>query len=568
MEIHQLRYFLAVASTGSFSRVAELCHVAQPSLSQQIQKLERELKERLFDRERQGAVLTEAGERLLPRAERALGELQAAQQEIRDLRGQVSGPLRLGVLPTVAPYFLPRVLPPFLAEHPAVELSVFEETTQHLVQGLRDRDLDLALVSPPLPANLDSQAIFTEELLLALPPGHRLADSTAGEAEIPLDQLRDEAFILLHESHCLGEQALVYCHKNELRPRVSCRGEQLETVKELIAAGLGVSLLPAMACAGEKLVYRRMSEPRPSRAIHLGWGRRQSLSRAARAFRRFVAPALFGAWAMAGAAPSSAETAACVNAGAGQAAGWKPWECILEVEDNGGFLTGRQAYLNRVRVEFSAPGAAKEKGYAAWDGELSPGKHRFVIRHLFPPAAAGASATWTWNTFCEGTAGCGPNATSPSLVTSGQVEVAPAAGETRLERLGLLELRGGSFKDAKGAARKFSRLRQRGAGGPFPWIGDTAWAAPMKAKDEEWLTYLKDRAARGITVVQIGPAPAWAGDTDAEGRRPFSRLSGCGTGGEKSCRPAATCRIPTSGAPSRAKSRWPTSRAFTSCWPE
>lgn len=286
MEIHQLRYFLAVAQTGSFSRAAELCHVAQPSLSQQIAKLERELKERLFDRERHGAVLTEAGERLQPRAERALGELQLAQEEIRDLRGQVSGPLRLGVLPTIAPYYLPKVLPGFLAEHPAVELSVFEETTQRLVQALRDRELDLALASPPLPGNLESAPIFTEELLLALPPGHPLAS----RASLHIGDLREEAFILLHESHCLGEQALVYCHNNEIRPKVSCRSEQLETVKQLIAAGLGISLLPAMACAdGDPLAYRSMSDPRPGRAIHVVWGKQQSLSRAARAFRRFVA---------------------------------------------------------------------------------------------------------------------------------------------------------------------------------------------------------------------------------------------------------------------------------------
>ena len=286
MEIHQLRYFLAVAQTGSFSRAAELCHVAQPSLSQQIAKLERELKERLFDRERHGAVLTEAGERLQPRAERALAELQLAQEEIRDLHGQVSGPLRLGVLPTIAPYYLPRVLPAFLAEHKAVELAVFEETTQRLVQGLRDRELDLALLSPPLPGQLESLPIFSEELLLALPPHHPLA----GRDAVHLDELRELPFILLHESHCLGEQALVYCHQNEFRPRVSCRSEQLETVKQLIAAGLGVSLLPAMACGEDgALVYRRMRDPKPSRAIHVAWGRQQSLSRAARAFRRFLA---------------------------------------------------------------------------------------------------------------------------------------------------------------------------------------------------------------------------------------------------------------------------------------
>lgn len=286
MEIHQLRYFLAVAHTGNFSRAAEICHVAQPSLSQQIGKLERELKERLFDRERHGAVLTEAGERLLPRAERILEELQMAQEEIRDLAGEVSGPLRLGVLPTIAPYYLPKILPKFLAAFPAVELSVDEETTQHLVQSLRERELDLALLSPPLPAALESQAIFSEELWLALPPGHKLASQEAVE----LDDLREEPFILLHESHCLGEQALVYCHNNEFRPRVSCRSEQLETVKSLIVAGLGVSLLPAMAClGGDGLKYRQLRRPRPHRSIHVCWGRHHSLSRTARAFRRFLA---------------------------------------------------------------------------------------------------------------------------------------------------------------------------------------------------------------------------------------------------------------------------------------
>ncbi len=191
-------------------------------------------------------------------------------------------------MPTIAPYYLPQVLPGFLAEHPAVELSVFEETTSHLVQALRDRELDLALASPPLPGSLESQAIFTEELLLALPPGHPLA----ARQGVGLEELREQSFILLHESHCLGEQALVYCRNNEFRPRVSCRSEQLETVKQLIAAGLGVSLLPAMACApGDRLAYRPMKVPRPSRAIHVAWGKQQSLSRAARAFCRYVAGA-------------------------------------------------------------------------------------------------------------------------------------------------------------------------------------------------------------------------------------------------------------------------------------
>lgn len=293
MEIHQLRYFLAVATSGSFSRAAEQCRVAQPSLSQQIAKLERELRERLFDRERQGAFLTEAGERLRPRAERILAELRLAQEEIGQLRGEVSGPLRLGVLPTIAPYYLPKVLPFFLREHPAVELSVYEETTQNLVKALRDRELDLALLSPPLPAGLESEAILSEELLLALPPEHALA----GREELCLDDLREEPFILLHESHCLGEQALVYCHQQEFRPRVSCRSEQLVTVKSLIAAGLGVSLLPAMACEErDGLLYRHLGAPRPGRTIHVCWSKSQAPGRAAGAFHRFVSGAAPGAF--------------------------------------------------------------------------------------------------------------------------------------------------------------------------------------------------------------------------------------------------------------------------------
>ncbi len=289
MEMHQLRYFLAVAQTGSFSRAAELCHVAQPSLSQQIQKLERELQERLFDRERHGAVLTEAGERLLPRAEKALGELEIAKEEIRDLRGQVSGPLRLGVLPTIAPYYLPKVLPALSGGKSGGRAIGLRGDHRPPGAGLA---LSRARLGAAQPAAAEQPRKRSDlQRGAAAGPAAR-ASARRQETGLSLDDLREESFILLHESHCLGEQALVYCRNQDFRPRVSCRSEQLETVKQLIAAGLGVSLLPAMACgAGDHLAYRPLSDPRPSRAIHVAWGKQQSLSRAARAFRRFVAAA-------------------------------------------------------------------------------------------------------------------------------------------------------------------------------------------------------------------------------------------------------------------------------------
>lgn len=292
MEMHQLRYVVAVARAGNFSRAAEQCRVAQPSLSQQIQKLEDELGERLFERLKTGVKLTAAGERFLPRAARILEEVEAAGREAREHHVAVRGPLTFGVLPTIAPYLLPQIVPGFTLAHPEVSLIVQEDTTARLLEMLVACELDIALASTPIrDERFTVQELFTEELLVALPPSHPLA----ARRRLRLGDLEGERFILMKEGHCLGDQTLNFCTQRDFHPQVSCRSVQVETIQALVHAGLGISLVPAMAtgltCAPQP-IYRSLDQPRPQRTIALVWLKQRALGRAAEAFRDHVATTL------------------------------------------------------------------------------------------------------------------------------------------------------------------------------------------------------------------------------------------------------------------------------------
>lgn len=287
MEIHQLRYFLAVAHARNFSRAAERCHVAQPSLSQQIMKLEDELGEKLFERNRRDVALTPSGELFRQHAERVIDELEAAREKIRDVRGLVRGKVELGVLPTVAPYFLPAVLKAFGTAHPGIEVSINEDTTANLARAVESKDLDLALISAPAEGRrLVSTELFTEALWLALPAEHPLTRKRA----LSVHDLENEPFIVMKEGHCLGGQALQFCQARGFSPRVSFRSAQIETVHAFVAAGLGVSLVPAMALrtdAHDGVVYRPLKE-KPTRQIAIIHHGTRSLCRAAKALVDFL----------------------------------------------------------------------------------------------------------------------------------------------------------------------------------------------------------------------------------------------------------------------------------------
>lgn len=266
MEMHQIRYFLALARAGNFSRAAQECHVSQPSLSQQILKLEDELGEPLFHRNPQGSTLTQAGELFLPYAKQIAGAVEESKLRVEESRGRVRGQLRLGILPTIAPYLLPRLLKPYSREYPEVEVIVQEEVTPQLVKSLLADELDLALLSTPLGQSaLCEEPLLEETLLLVLPEAHPLAK----QSTVRMNDLPQERFILMQEGHCLADQALEFCHTRAgFAPQVSCRSAQVATLLALVAAGMGISIVPAMAVEPHSgVIYRPLAPIPPTRQI-------------------------------------------------------------------------------------------------------------------------------------------------------------------------------------------------------------------------------------------------------------------------------------------------------------
>lgn len=281
MEMHQLRYMVALARAGNFSRAAEQCHVAQPSLSQQIKKLEDELGGRLFDRMKRQVRLTAHGEAFLRHAVRILEEADAARREAADTWDLRHGTVALGVLPTIAPYLLPGVMARFSARFPGVDIVVQEDTTAQLLKLLHAYEIDFAIASEPVSdPRLAVVELFTEELLLALPPQHPLRR----RRELTAADLDDEKLIVMKEGHCLGDQVRGFCERRGLKARISFRSAQLETVQKLVSAGLGISLIPAMAAAEKSSHpphYRSLKSPRPERKILLAWPKLRPPGRAA-----------------------------------------------------------------------------------------------------------------------------------------------------------------------------------------------------------------------------------------------------------------------------------------------
>jgi DNA-binding transcriptional LysR family regulator len=288
MEMHQLRYVVAVSRAGNFSRAAEQCHVSQPSLSQQILKLEEELGERLFDRTKREARLTPHGEAFLPRAVRILEEVDAAKREASDAQSLLRGRLTLGVLPTIAPYLLPEVLMTFAEGFPGVEIVVQEDTTARLLKLAHAYEIDFALASRPIQdKRMEVRDLFTEELQLALPPGHPLTRKRT----VSLADLEKERFIVMKEGHCLGDQVLNFCERRDLKPTIHFRSAQLETIQALVHSGVGISLVPAMAARSEREdlpEYRSLPSPKPERKIVAVWPKQRPPGRAANEFLKRI----------------------------------------------------------------------------------------------------------------------------------------------------------------------------------------------------------------------------------------------------------------------------------------
>ena len=244
MEVHQLRYFCAVARHGTFTRASEVEHVAQPSLSQQILKLEAELGARLFDRLPRSAKLTVFGKAFLPKAERILRQLEEARTELRNMSGNESGEVVVGIIPTIAAYLLPRLLNDFTVRHPLITIKIIEDITPTLVQRLHDGTVDMAVAALPIAASeLASVALFEEQFYAVLPEKHRFATRLS----ISLAELNREPFLLLKEGHCFRDSVIAACNKLKMSPSIVFESGQFATILAMVSAGMGVSAVPAMA---------------------------------------------------------------------------------------------------------------------------------------------------------------------------------------------------------------------------------------------------------------------------------------------------------------------------------
>lgn len=269
MELSELRYFLKVASAGSFTRAASELGITQPAISRAVARLEGEIGQPVFERGARRVSLTDAGALLKSRAEQILSLADNTVDELRD--SEARGSLRIGAIPTVAPYFLPVALAKFRERFPDVQIVAFEETTDKLLQRCRDGEIDLAIAAAPISAKyLESEPLFDEELLAVLPLRHPLAK----KASISLADLRELPFVLLDETHCLSDTVLSFCKQRAFQPVAVQHSSQLATVEELVALGHGVSLIPQMARdldRSDRRVYRHVANPRPTRTIMLVW---------------------------------------------------------------------------------------------------------------------------------------------------------------------------------------------------------------------------------------------------------------------------------------------------------
>jgi LysR family hydrogen peroxide-inducible transcriptional activator len=282
MEFHQLRYVCAIADTGSFSRAAERCRVAQPSLSQQVQKLEEDLGARLFDRLGRSVRLTEAGRAFLPHARSILHQMEAARSGVEGKRTDVRGSIAVGVIPTIAPYLMPQYVVAFSKKYPEARLRIAEETTPVLVESLRNLAIDVAVLSLPLRhKEFHVFPLRTEPLYAVLPREHPKASAKT----VALKELREEQFVTLRDGHCFRDLSFAACTRAKVNPRIAFESGQFSSLLGMVAAGVGVSLVPEMAIdRSARCSYVRLSDPQALRTIVAAVMKGRSFNRVQQAF--------------------------------------------------------------------------------------------------------------------------------------------------------------------------------------------------------------------------------------------------------------------------------------------
>ena len=273
MNLRDLRYFVALADTRHFGKAAERSFVSQPTLSAQIKKLETYLGVQLIERQPRKVTLTEMGARILPLARSILQQSDEIVSLARNDHDPLSGKLKVALIPTIGPYLLPVVTRKLRKQLPRLKLMLYEYQTQPLLEKLRAGDIDLGILALPVPLDgLEARPLYDEDFTLAVPSNSPLAK----RSNVKLDDLTGETLLLLEDGHCLRDQALDVCSRIDVKESEDYRATSLETLRQMVAAGLGITLLPQLATrgpfgTGQGLIVKEFSRPVPSRSVGGVW---------------------------------------------------------------------------------------------------------------------------------------------------------------------------------------------------------------------------------------------------------------------------------------------------------
>lgn len=287
MNLRDLKYLVTLADLRHFGRAAEACNVSQPTLSTQVRKLEDELGVVLIERAPRQVMLTPVGQDVVARARIVLADVEQMREAARRTTDPEAGSVRLGIFPTLGPYLLPHVVPGMRKRFPRLELLLVEEKTEVLLQMLRDGRLDAAILALPLHEEwLQTEFLFEEAFMLAVPRTHPLA----GRHGLQLSELVDEDLLLLEDGHCLRDQALEVCALAGAGEKEGFRATSLETLRQMVAAGVGSTLLPMLAVnppvpRSDSIALVSFRQPAPVRRVAMAWRRSSGMG----AFLRDVA---------------------------------------------------------------------------------------------------------------------------------------------------------------------------------------------------------------------------------------------------------------------------------------
>jgi len=282
LKLKDLRYLVAVADTRHFGRAAAKCFVSQPTLSAQLRKLEDSLGVQLIERQPRRVALTEAGEEVARRAREMLQTADAIVSVSQTRRDPLSGQLRLALLPTVGPYLLPQVALRIRKALPRLELMLYEYRTEPMLERLHNGAIDVGILALPVQdETLMTRELFQEPFVVAVPDSHRLA----GRTQIKPADLDEETLLLLEDGHCLRDQALAVCARTHVHEKQDFRATSIETLRQMVAAGVGITLLPELASRGaygslRGMTTRPFARPVPNRRIGAVWRKSSARARA------------------------------------------------------------------------------------------------------------------------------------------------------------------------------------------------------------------------------------------------------------------------------------------------